>query len=389
MVSGLIRTRFVAFDTNQLGNWCRERKSSDRSARLRAARFEESLASAGIIPLLTWHHLEELLAIENQDAAASRIAFLSGLPLVAWIASANDQMTLGGIVDVLAAEVAAALTYSPSSALTTRDLAAQSLIRVGSGQEAMTPFIEIWRDLQLLFWARAKNNRAHVAVVESQTFDISDRKVADLLNGRLRAGTDLERQLHGMGSAMSDDIAKRGDKRISNPAAVADWFMGEVVHMAMPWTGNARDLVLRGLAQMDVEPGDIEPDTTMADIGALSVFRKRVRVAALSAGLSETRARRLPMDVFPSWLIDEALNSHAQDQAERKGSNLTDRYLAALAPYADMLFVDKRTMETFRRVFAKSPDVAQLVRDVRRATNYFDSISESRREPVEKAAKRR
>jgi hypothetical protein len=138
--------------------------------------------------------------------------------------------------------------------------------------------------------------------------------------------------------------------------------------MALPEADDARELMLRSLAHMDIEPGDIRSDTTVADIGVLSVFRKRVRVAAQSAGLSETQARLCRMDVFPSWLIGQPLDLHAQDQAERKGSNLTDGYLAALAPYADTLFVDKRTMETLRRASTKSPELLRLVRDVRRTS---------------------
>ena len=128
---------------------------------------------------------------------------------------------------------------------------------------------------------------------------------------------------------------------------------------------------------MDIEPNDIGPSTTMAEVGALSVFRKQVRVAARSAGLSETLARRLDMSAFPSWLINRALTLHAQDQAERKVSNLTDAHLAALAPYADILFVDKRTKETFRRAAPKMPELVSLVRDVRRVVPYAEASLEN------------
>ena len=45
-------------------------------------------------------------------------------------------------------------------------------------------------------------------------------------------------------------------------------------------------------------------------------------------------------------MIEECMRAHAQDQPERKGSDLNDTHLLCLAPYADVTYVDKRTLET-------------------------------------------
>ena len=383
----LVRPKFVAFDTNQLGNWCRDRCASNADFRTRAKRFEEAIVDQGIIPLLTWHHLEELLAIENQETAASRVAFLNELSMVAWVAAADGRMALGGVVDILAGELAAALAINAPDARATRDHAARTMIQVGSGRDAMQPYVEIWRSLQPIFWQRARQTRAHVAIVDSTGFDISEKKVVDLLNGGIRSGKNLVAHLRTMQASLAKEIADRGDKRICDPDMIANQFMREVVEIATPGAADTRELVLRGLALMDIELSDIAPDTTMSEINALSVFRKQARVAARSAGLNEADVRRVPMNTIPSWRISRALSVHKQDQAERKGSNLTDGHLATLAPYADITFVDKRTMETFRRVFAKSNEMTKLVRDVRRTTNYFDAPPASRGLAVEKEAK--
>ena len=382
----LVRPKFVAFDTNQLGNWCRDRCASNADFRARARRFEEAILNQGIIPLLTWHHFEELLAIENQDTAAARITFLNDLPMVAWVVAADERTALGGVVDILAGELAAALAINAPDACTTCDHAARTMIQVGSGRDAMRPYVEIWGNLQPIFWQRARQTRAHVAIVDSTGFDISDKKVVDLLSGGIRSGENLAAHLRTMQTSLAKEITDRGDKRIRDPDAIANQFMLEVIEIATPSAADARELVLRGLALMDIELSDIAPDTTMSEINALSVFRKQARVAARSAGLNEADARHVPMNTIPSWRISRALSTYKQDQAERKGSNLIDGHLATLAPYADITFVDKRTMETLRRAFARSNEMTKLVRDVRRTTNYFDAPLASRGLAVENKA---
>jgi hypothetical protein len=49
---------------------------------------------------------------------------------------------------------------------------------------------------------------------------------------------------------------------------------------------------------------------------------------------------------------------------------LTDNYLACLSAYADVTYVDKRTLENFRRAEQKSPELKVLLRRVEKASNY-------------------
>lgn len=103
--------------------------------------------------------------------------------MVAWIEAADGRMTLGGVVDILAGELAAALAIDEPNARATRDHAARTMIRAGTGHNAIQPYVEIWRDLQPTF--------GDVAIVASVAFDVSDTKVVDLLNGGIRSEQEL------------------------------------------------------------------------------------------------------------------------------------------------------------------------------------------------------
>ena len=66
-------------------------------------------------------------------------------------------------------------------------------------------------------------------------------------------------------------------------------------------------------------------------------------------------------------VIEESMRRHAQDQPERKGSELNDTHLLCLAPYVDRTFVDKRSLESARRARDKSPMFDRLTTGVAHA----------------------
>ena len=108
----------------------------------------------------------------------------------------------------------------------------------------------------------------------------------------------------------------------------------------------------------------------MLDLG---VFLSHVRLVAEQMKLPWREAkRRVQMGRIPSELIVQCLLRHAQKLPERKGSELNDSHLASLAAYADVTFVDKRTLETFRRARSKEDAFDKVSKRVERAGSYRD-----------------
>ncbi len=373
-MQGLVQARFLAMDSSQLGDWSRDHTSADPTRRQAAFLFQQELFENGGVVLLSWHHFQELLSTRNLATAGTRVRFLQSLPVVGWIAQADGKEGLGTIVDILAAEAKAAFELRDADAIEVRDRVSKTLVKVGTGEQAIAPYASIWREAQSEFWAREQQDKQVVAIARSKAFDISALKVADLLEGRIRAPENIARALGVMHATLTHEIATRGDKRIARPEIVAEQFFGQVVAIATPLPNTARDLVLRGLSLMSIDLTDIGPETTMAEINDLSLFRKRLEVAAEASGLRPEQLRRLRMDQIPSWIVDSALRAHGQDLPERKGSELTDRYLACLAPYADITYVDKRTKENFRRATRRSPETRALVRRVEKTSTYTEIV---------------
>jgi hypothetical protein len=96
--------RVTALDTAVLGDTSRDLHSRDIPTRVRASRFLKSLAAQGVVPLLCWHHLEELLGHDDLTVAQNRFRFPQSLPVVAWVSCYDLPDQMGSIVDVLAYE---------------------------------------------------------------------------------------------------------------------------------------------------------------------------------------------------------------------------------------------------------------------------------------------
>jgi hypothetical protein len=371
----IIQPKFVALDSSHLGEIARDKASSEESRQRRAATFTEHFDGSGSILLLCWHHIEELLKHRDEATVAERVAFIQSLPIVATIASRAGDELPGSILDLHAHEVAAAFRMPDDDAVTIRDQIAPTLFRCGSGKRAVKAFLEEWGHVQPNFWTREGRAQEIVAISRSDFVNIANTKVADWLKGRLRTPQDTARQLEALRERLAKDIRERGDQRIPDAQSTATQFIDDVIRTANETILDGSNPALQILQAMDIEASDIGPDTTMGEICDLATFRHKLRVinrtlqlpwAELKAGVRESQ--------LPSSIIQSALRRYGQDMPERKGSELTDGYLACLSAYADITYVDKRVSENFRRARPKSPQLAALMRQVEKAGNYLDIV---------------
>ena len=371
----IIRPRFIALDSAQLGRLASDMRSRNKERRQAAIALMDRFSGSGGVILLCWHHIEELLRHRDETAVKDRIAFLQSLPMVAWIASAGPGNAPGAIIDILAFEAAEAFNAPDASATVIRDRVAKYLIRCGTGREAIQPFADHLAELQIAFRQSEERSRAIIAIAGSNYIDVGKTKVTDWRNGRWRSKEDAGRRIANMGAELAEDVQKHGDKRIEDAAHVALQFFEDVslrAEAAQAQGIPACDAVM--LAE-DVDWSDIGPDTTLDEMGNLAGFRRQLRLVNQKLGLPWTEfKRRVGERRIPSGLVQWGLRKYRQDLPERKGSELIDRYLACLAPYADITFVDKRTHENVNRARRDSPDFAAIIRCVEKASGYADAI---------------
>ncbi len=363
--------KFIALDSAHLGELAKDACSADADRRKAAAAFVESLDELGGVVLLCWHHIEELLQHGGGSVVRDRVRFLQSLPMVAWIGSFGGATVPGTIADITVHEVAAAFQAPDANARAVRDAVARKVFRISSGADVIAPFLAEWGLMKAFFEHHKQRNRDIVAISRSDFAGISKTKVVDWLKGELRSPEDIVRQLERLYRRLTGDIQERGDKRIADPALSAARFLEDVRLTGVRAISRKLNPAIQFLKAMGIDVSEIGPEMTMDELGDLSAFRKQLRLASEMLRLPFSALKgRVKESQIPSCVVQGALRRHGQDTPEWKGSDLTDRYLACLAIYADMTYVDKRTLENLTRARRKAPEISRLIGRVGKARTY-------------------
>jgi hypothetical protein len=299
-----------------------------------------------------------------------RFEYIASKPLVASLKSLTDDSLIGSIMDVQAMEVAAAFRDPALNLSGVRDAAAVGMSTLGSGRDIVRPFMEAWSPVSRGFARQGHRSREIVAISRSEFAGVGHLKVVDFLRQGVHSPDEIVQRLGQLNARLENDIQRRGDKRIGNPAQTSQAFIEDVARMGWNLT-RGPDPALQILTVMGVELSDIGPDTTIDDVGRLSTFRKKLEAVNQLLGLSfhELKAKVTP-ERLPSSAIQAAVEEFRPDTPEWKGSDLPDRYLASLAAYADITFVDKRTYEALRQARPKLPELARILKRVEKAGDY-------------------
>lgn len=320
--------------------------------------MHRGLLERGLIPLLTWHHLEELLGVADSQSALHRVAFLKDLRLICWIRLATDGVGLGSIAQVLAAELIAACEGC-STLGDVRDGARDLLLHVGTGAEAIGPEIWVWDAVRPELLSRKRKSDAIAALSPLRVFDDS-RTIGELSKFRINEPAEMRTQLARIYEIAVAQAMQATKGNTSESKHMAHSFIEEVLECLPPPGTAVRQLLVSTLVAQGLDEAEIRDECILADLNKLALFRSKLRVVAAQTGRPFDALKHIPMRILPSQVITSALQEHGQRRSVRSGSDLTDAYLGALAAYCDVLYVDKRTAEDFKRAQRNVPTLELL-----------------------------
>ncbi len=322
----------------------------------------------GRIPLLSWHHLEELLGGEDDDAARARVAFLQDLPMLAYIRLPKDEVGLGSIAQVLAAEAIAA-TEGHGDLISIRDRARELLLKTGSGTQAIGEETWMWEVVRPMLRSRKGKTDMIAALSPLRTFD-ENRTIGELAKSAINPPGQMRAQLNRIHAKALQEATQSTGGDAARARVMADDFVAQVVAMMPPPGTTVRELLVSTLVGQGLDEDEVRDEYVLADLSRLALFRSQLRVVASDTGRSFEALKKVPMDVLPSRIIGEALRTHGQPRPLRPGSDLNDGYLGVLAAYCAVLYVDKRTAEDFSRAQRKEPRLKGLVGEISKAADF-------------------
>lgn len=366
------RPRFVVLDSSHFAGLAKDWVSPVKEKRDAARLFFPMLAGKGWFPLLCWHHLEELIQHEDDALVDARLRYILSLPSLAWVRACGEFPGPGSVVDVMTAEVLAAYEHPGVDFLQVARIARDDVLSFGSPEDLFPDRFDGWRELRHAFVERQEDARRIAAISRWRAMDINDKRVGEFSNAPLRKASEASNVLRNLRGVLEREIVDRGDKRIADPAVIAGEFFLNIA-IGVNSIDSSADLhpALQILVNEGLELGDIDPSLTFSETMDLLIFQKRLRLVAESAGLDWGAVKMsVKCDRIPVSFIEESMRRYSQDQSERKGSELNDLHLLCLSPYADMTFVDKRTLENVRRVQSKIPALRGFFGKVKKAAGY-------------------
>lgn len=367
----LMTATIIAPDTSHWADWIDAAIKTPSPTRQVARDLHQRLLEKGRIPFLSWHHLEELLVIDDPENASARVAYLQSLPMMAWMRMPGER-GLGGIVDILTAE---AIAYDSGcrTMADVREHVRSRLLTTGTGIAAIGEDSWVWNVARPIMMQR----RQHIGMVSALSgIRMMDERqsVAQLCKQEIRAPADRQTVIATIHRTVFSR-AKAADPRRSDAEAfeMANDFVLRIIQEMPAEDATVRQLIVDTYGRQGIDEHEIRDECTIAELSELGTFRSHLRLIAEKAGIHFERLKRVSMKSLPSWRIADALKRHGQERPTRPGSDVHDQHLAVLAAYTDVLFVDKRTLEDFRRVKSKEPELSSLFGTVKKAS-VFEAI---------------
>jgi hypothetical protein len=368
----------VLLDTSHLGQLSSDAHSKAREKRRAAQQFVSALANRGWLILLTFHQVLELLQHRDDSIVDDRLDLMWSLAEIAWVHPVNQPDGPATVADVLAYEVRAAFTNPEADVHSVRNLVRERMIRIGRGTDAVPRCqFEGWRQLRPVLEEQQRRAMRTAALAPKRAFGGLNVKMREWMNGQWQRPEEVGRLLLTLRESLSQEIAQKGDKRIADPAAMADEFVDELRETGSRLQSTHNDVppAVALLGEFGIGPEDIDPSASLGEMLDLVVFRQRLQIAGDSCGLPWTELKAVvTADRLPSDLISTGMREHAQDNKRREGGDVTDAHLLCFAPYATATFVDKRTKENVNRLRRQSPLLRTLLGNVEKVSRYTEIL---------------
>jgi hypothetical protein len=374
----ICRPKTIVLDSSHWVELARDAHSPEKIRRQKAHDFSARLLELGFTILFSWENLIELAAVDDKHLVSQRLAFIASQPHLSWIGALHQDKTLGSTLDVLAAEALIAYRFSPDLP-TTRNRARELFIRFGAGTDFI-PDSPLFLDMLHSAAKHSADQSKTIMAFKSVKFLKPGLTLGELIRGGQREPEKVEKALQAITLKLFAEAVVRGDAKISNPQERAENFVQTVTDRLEP-RQSTRDAVLRPLLTAGIDEDELTCETTIEEISALADFRRKLQLVAEKTGLGFGELkRRVDSKQLPCCVLSDAFERHKQVPNRRNGSDFNDGLLSALALYADVLCVDKRTSENFRRLRQKETRLRQHIGLVVKATDIEDLFATIKRE---------
>jgi hypothetical protein len=350
----------IALDSSVLGNLCRDKGKSGRSAG-KSKRALISLYQNGLIPTITIHHVMELIQHDNDDIVRQRLQYLREIPHAAFLESAYYEGHFGSTVDLLTREADAQVEFPNATFTEIAQLVRGRIFYFGTGQQGVDRYTGAWDFLRQNALNGVRRQREVSSISHAQVGVATSLRLGEIRKMPRRSQEDSARVMLGFPSRVHRELIAKGDKKLTTSARAATQFAATVSAEVLAAMTSENDPFEWLLSHSGIDRAFINDNLTIEEYGNLAIFSDNL--AIINESRPNTKAltlRNVNPDKCPSWVIRRWLGQCTKAFPRANGSDLTDGFLSGLLPYVDVLIVDKRTCHHLERLVRDHKELAGI-----------------------------
>lgn len=332
----------------------------------------KDLFGSNWIPVLYWHHFEELTRHAQEEVAESRIRFLLSLPVVGWVARADSRTEIiGSVLDLQAHEVKTFLSFNQCNTSTNEFIAATRTSFLKVGKPSDIPMLSRWREFRPYVIAMGVKQQEIVSICHASESK-HDKVPLSVLNHKGGMSWEQAKPLYlEEFSFFAKGIASKGDKRLSDPGDLAKRFCDLVFSNIANTSAISLPPAEAFAKNFGFSLKDFSKDVTLGEFKEAVTRRKKLEKAIAQLALkAEDVLPKLGNRFLPSEVIVSEIRKSRINAKRASGSDLNDDYLATLIPYLNAVVVDKRTHEHLRQAKLRMPQLPWHPKQVIKASFY-------------------
>jgi|GEM_PF-4292581 len=367
----LIQPKFYLLDTNQLNNWISDFISTDKDRKLRAKKFLKRLENFEFAPVITFEHIQEIVAHADINLVHQRLRILQALPFRITILN-RDHALFGPCFEVIYYEIDE-LVSTDGGVLSIENIRSR-IIGTNFDVSLLIEdeiFFRIFRRNAL---NAAKQLEFTTAIMRMPQLFPGNQTLEQFLSPGFRSDADRIAKIHQIGRIATATASKLGDKRIERPESVGLAFTSELLSAS---ANKPKDATLQSFSEhmqqlAGIPSWALEPSTKMREFSRLVHIGSMSKFYSEYSGFPQEVIFRLIFDKkLPSYEISNSIQTQIDASQRSKRSIVIDTQFACLSPYFDRVYLDKHVHDKVLRSKNSNAMYSSLM-NVERACSYFD-----------------
>lgn len=367
----------VQIDSFALNDISRDYFHVDSTKKQKAYNFIYEFYKRGAIPIITWHHIEEMLSHKNDEVSSRSIAFILALPFIAVLKS-DIECFIGSIVDINKEEIQT-ITMCENEieiGLIIQETCS-NIYKFCSGASIIDPLIPNMGTIRQVVLSKAHKNKEIASISRAKSLKPHYKhKLSDIRNMKNYTYSEEATNaiLYNMKSKLTKEIKEQGDKKISSDSVdkIATDFIADIKIDSTKVNIPMIEMICKSSG---LSKEEFEKVKSWEDLECVPIFKARLESIAEEFPESQKdKIINLKEEYCPTWLLWKEIYKIRVKAERASGSDITDAFLAGLSLYADLTIVDKRTHEYLTQIKRKDIAISEYIQRFEKLSCYLDIL---------------